>query len=545
MLKYNLLIKEGIKNASNNDFKKAEINFINAINNNKKKYQAYLNLSNTYVIQNKEDEAVELLIDYIKKQGFNEFIANHAGMICLKYNLNILVKKLFRACKSNLNLKSKKNNYLFYIQGMFHNKERNFNKAKNSFIESISNDNYFFNSYVQLFNLLEKINQLKLLKYYIDLGYNNFKEKEKIYVIYLYHAIYLNRENKFKDSQKIFLQYKLEEKLKNNKNYLYKLLDIQSKNYEKLKKYNIAFKTVLKRNKITINRSENKVYDRSNIIDTIEVYKKFYTNENYLKITNRLNYLDDSKLVFLVGFPRSGTTLLDSILRSHSSINVLEEKPFLLDTRHEYFKKNKNNITEFLNISQNEKDFIRKSYYKKIMDTIKNKNKYKKIIIDKLPLSIIEIGFIKCIFPNSKIILAMRHPCDVITSCLFSSFKINDAMINFLNINHTIDFYNKVFDLFEHYEKEFNLQYLTIKYEDVVTNFKSNINKIFKYIDVKYEKDVEKFYITAQKRNKIYTPSYTQVINPLYQSSIARWKNYTVIKNSKKNLDRWIKKFKY
>ena len=64
----------------------------------------------------------------------------------------------------------------------------------------------------------------------------------------------------------------------------------------------------------------------------------------------------------------------------------------------------------------------------------------KKIIIDKLPLSIIELGFIKIIFPNSKIILAMRHPCDVITSCFFTSFKINDSMINFLKLKTLLIF---------------------------------------------------------------------------------------------------------
>ena len=140
--------------------------------------------------------------------------------------------------------------------------------------------------------------------------------------------------------------------------------------------------------------------------------------------------------MFLIGFPRSGTTLLDTILRTHSKIKVLEEKPFILDLRHQYFKRNNNDLSSMLKISQKEKDRIRNDYFNKIFNHSTDK---KKIIIDKFPLSIIELGFIKCIFPNSKIILAMRHPCDVITSCFFSSFKINDAMINFFEIRR----YNK------------------------------------------------------------------------------------------------------
>ena len=169
----------------------------------------------------------------------------------------------------------------------------------------------------------------------------------------------------------------------------------------------------------------------------------------------------------------------------------------------------------------------------------------KNIFVDKLPLSIIELGFIKCIFPNSKIITLLRHPCDVIISCYFSSFKTNEAMINFLNWKDTINFYNDVFDLYEFYQSELNLNIYTIKYEDVVYDFKNQIEKLLKFLDLKYEKNQEEFYITAQKRTKISTPSYNQVINPLYTSSIGRWKNYKNINSAENDLKKWIKKFNY
>ena len=94
----------------------------------------------------------------------------------------------------------------------------------------------------------------------------------------------------------------------------------------------------------------------------------------------------------------------------------------------------------------------------------------------------------------------MRHPCDVITSCFFTSFKINDSMINFLNIDDTIDFYNRVFSLFEIYEKEFNFEYTVVKYEDIVNNFKYEIMRLLKYLGLEYEAKLEKFYLTALNR---------------------------------------------
>ena len=234
--------------------------------------------------------------------------------------------------------------------------------------------------------------------------------------------------------------------------------------------------------------------------------------------------------------------MLDTILRTHSKTIVLEEKPFLLNLRHNFFSKKGNNLNAIKNITQEEKNQIRDNYFNEINIA---KNKTKKIIIDKFPLSIIELGFIKCIFPDSKIILALRHPCDVIISCFFSSFKINDAMINFLDWNNTIDFYNHIFDLYEFYQKELSLRSYEVKYENVVKNFDHEILKLLNFLNLDYEENLKKFYLTAQKRTKIFTPSYDQVINPLYSTSIGRWKNYQKFADSQKYLQKWINKFNY
>ena len=275
--------------------------------------------------------------------------------------------------------------------------------------------------------------------------------------------------------------------------------------------------------------------------NNFQKYKKFYFKKNVQLITKKLKYLSDDQIVFLVGFPRSGTTLLDSILRSHSQIKVIEEKPYLLDLRHKFFESKKNNLSALLKITQKEKDEIRNNYINHAMTNMEGK----KIIIDKFPLLITEIGFINCIFPNAKIIFAVRHPCDVVISCFFTSFKINEAMVKFLDWQNTIDFYNNVLDLFVFYENELDLKYKIIKYEDVVQNFKYQITKLVEFLDLKYEKNLEKFYETAKNRSQIFTPSYTQVVNPLYTSSINRWKNYDQSKFLSTSLSKWIEKFNY
>ena len=84
-----------------------------------------------------------------------------------------------------------------------------------------------------------------------------------------------------------------------------------------------------------------------------------------------------------------------------------------------------------------------------------------------------------------------------------------------------------------------------IKYEDLIINFKNNVQKMTKYMGLEYESNMENFFITAKNRSRISTPSYSQVINPLYTTSINRWKNYPNTHETQKKLNKWIKKFSY
>ena len=147
-----------------------------------------------------------------------------------------------------------------------------------------------------------------------------------------------------------------------------------SKNNEKLNKFSKSFYYVEKRNQLMFNLKENKNYNRNDIINTMNQYKSFFTFEKYNKIKRISEKIKiEKQLVFLVGFPRSGTTLLDTILRTHSRITVLEEKPYLLEARHDFFLKHNNNLNALLDISESEIIQIRDNYF----------NKFNKDIFDK------------------------------------------------------------------------------------------------------------------------------------------------------------------
>ncbi len=537
--KYQTKIENGIDCIKKNELIEAKKLFSEAIVLNKSRHEGYINLANLYLLNKDFSSSTKILFNYLNKNKFNSLIANYLGDICLKYKLKNDILKLFKFSNLNKFETHREKNYLYYLKGCFFEEDLNFKLAIKSFNHSIKCDPNHINSYLKLFNLFESTNDIKNLDITLKQAFKNI-EIQNHKILFYYKSIYLFRTKKYSLSNEVISNQNLIDYFHNDKEKLIRIFDLQSKNNERLCDYNNSFKKIVARNQIIKSLEETKKFNKRTINEIFDKYKKFYTKTNISLICKNEKFKDYNRLVFLVGFPRSGTTLLDSILRTHSKITVLEEQPYLLNERHNFFINNNNNLNALLNITNEQKSTIRNNYLENI--NFYNSNN---IFIDKFPLSIIEIGFIRCIFPDAKIILALRHPCDVVLSCFFSLFKTNDAMINFLDWEDTIDFYNNVFDLFYYLERELNFDFYKIKYENVVNDFKFNISGLLKYIGLKYEEKLINFNSTAKKRSKIFTPSYSQVINPLYKTSIGRWKNFKDIKNSEENLKQWIEKFEY
>ena len=173
--------------------------------------------------------------------------------------------------------------------------------------------------------------------------------------------------------------------------------------------------------------------------------------------------------VFLIGFPRSGTTLLDQILDSHPGIQTLEEKP-IIPTLVGEISKLPNGFPDALsNITQDHISQLRTHYSQIVSEYIHRQDGT--VLIDKLPLNTSLIPLIWMIFPQAKIILSLRHPCDVCLSCFMQDFEANEAMANFLTLEDTANLYSKVMGLWKRYEEIFPLDYHIIKYEDLGCRF--------------------------------------------------------------------------
>ncbi|ANP46359.1 tetratricopeptide repeat-containing sulfotransferase family protein [Candidatus Viadribacter manganicus] len=222
--------------------------------------------------------------------------------------------------------------------------------------------------------------------------------------------------------------------------------------------------------------------------------------------------------VFLVGFPRSGTTLLDQILSSHPGIVCLEESEHFGDALSETLA---DPSRAFLpeSFTADEITRIRESYWRRVGAPAES------IVVDKFPLNIVVLPLIKRVFPDAKIIFAMRDPRDVVLSCYQQRFVINAAMVQFLELARAGAYYGLVMSLLELCRERLALDFYQVRYEDVVGDLESAARALCGFLGVAYDSNMLNFSETARKR-EIATPSARQVIQPIYNRSMGRWRRY-------------------
>lgn len=246
---------------------------------------------------------------------------------------------------------------------------------------------------------------------------------------------------------------------------------------------------------------------------------------------------------FLVGFPRSGTTLLDQILASHPDIETLEEEPnfadILLDLVHPV-----DALDKWKTLTSADLDRYRAMYWQRVAEKLGH-TPTRAVFIDKMPLNTVLLPLIHLLFPGAKILYALRDPRDVVLSCLTQRFAMNPAMFNFLKLPTTLAYYDAVMTLGESAQRRLPLNTHNIRYEDLVDDFDNSVGELLTFLSLRWDDNVRQHVETAKAR-QIKTPSAPQVRKPLYSSSIGKWRRYGPdFETRLEPLAPWIRKFGY
>lgn len=225
------------------------------------------------------------------------------------------------------------------------------------------------------------------------------------------------------------------------------------------------------------------------------------------------------KPAFLVGFPRSGTTLLDTFLMGHADTAVLEEVHLLGAAERQIGK-----VADLPRASVSVLERARRAYFAELDRHVPSG--FGGLVVDKLPLNMLGGPFIEAMFPGAPIIFAQRHPCDAVLSGFMQSFVMNDAMASFLTIEDAADLYDAVMSGWQAMRQAFPLKVQTVRYERLVEDPESELRPLVEFLGLEWDPKMLAHTETARERGAIVTPSYDQVTEPLSTRPVGRWKRY-------------------
>lgn len=226
--------------------------------------------------------------------------------------------------------------------------------------------------------------------------------------------------------------------------------------------------------------------------------------------------------IFIVGLPRSGSTLLEQILASHSEIEGTRELPNIIALSHKLDGRRK--ITDehqypavLTKLDAKQLRILGESY---IADSRVHRSGAP-YFTDKMPNNFRHIGLIHMILPNAKIIDARRHPM----ACCFSGFKQLFAVGQEFSYGQKEigSYYKKYVLLMDHWEQVLPGKILRVQYEDVVADLEGQARRILDHCDLPFEESCIAFYKSGRS---VRTPSAEQVRQPIYQSGLDQWRNF-------------------
>lgn len=235
---------------------------------------------------------------------------------------------------------------------------------------------------------------------------------------------------------------------------------------------------------------------------------------------------DTATPVFLVGFPRSGTTLLDQVMDAHPGVQVLEEQSTLSAVRDRLLTKGDDFPANLFDISESELAGLREVYFQAVDQVIDRDPAAR--LVDKLPLNILDAGLIHRLFPSARFILALRHPCDVCLSCFMQPFELNPGMVHFTRLDDTVKFYEEVMTLWQIQREALNLDVHQVRYEDLVTELEPVARDLLEFLGVPWDDRVLDPAAHARAQSFIGTNSYHQVVQDVNTKAVDRWRKYEI-----------------
>ena len=458
-------------------------------------------LSIAYQSKNECEKSIYILKNALKLNPKNIHFLNNMGLSYYKLGNLIESEKYFKR------IFEIEPNFLVAINNMANlKKDLNLeNDALNLYEKALKIDKNNSTIHFNLGSIYQSLGDFEKSK-------NHYKESLKISPEFTKSDFNISLMSKYNKNHEHFLNMKEKLNLKLDDLQKSYLLFALGKAFEDFGDYKNAFINFKNANDLKNNLIK---YDFKKDEKLFNEIKKIFSKNSKKKLSP-----NKKKIIFIVGLPRSGTSLVEQIIASHKNVYGGGELNTLTQTiRRNLYEQDMLNIKDINNDNYFEKLSKMQDEYIEYISYIDNSSKS---FTDKAPLNFRWIGFIKVFLPNSKIIHCTRNKMGGCWSIFKNTF---DGGVNFgYNLKFLAKYHNIYSDLMNFYNKNFPNDIYNISYENLVSNQNEEIKKLIDFCELDWDTKCLEFY---KNKKSIKTVSFAQARKPIYNSSVKSWENYS------------------
>jgi tetratricopeptide (TPR) repeat protein len=223
------------------------------------------------------------------------------------------------------------------------------------------------------------------------------------------------------------------------------------------------------------------------------------------------------RLAFLGGHPRSGTTLLEQILGAHADVAALDEPRPFTTIAAKLFNASPQISPARLNV-------IRRRY----MEAIQREwggSLNGKLVLDKNPSPTLKLRIWLRLFPELRVLIALRDPRDVVISCFFQNIPLNPFNANFTTLKRTAKHYTDIMDIWLAVRQWEGFSWMETRYEDTVNDLEKEGRRVNEFLGLGWDEAQGRFHEKSSKK-QMYSPTYHDASQPVYARAVARWRAY-------------------
>ena len=237
---------------------------------------------------------------------------------------------------------------------------------------------------------------------------------------------------------------------------------------------------------------------------------------------------DTLRVAMLTGFPRSGTTLLEQMLESHADVISSEEQDVLSAEIFPNLSPVRSHAIPVAHVLQAltlEQVQAARAEYLRDTEAILDEPLGSRLLLDKNPSMTLMIPVVLRLFPEMKLLVALRDPRDVIVSCFLRYLPLNPVSVCYLTLERLVDRYSLDMNAWLHYRELLRDGWHEVRYEQLVAQTQATVRQVLEFLGVAWDDSVLD-HRRHVLRNPVQSPTYEDVVKPIYASAIGRWQHY-------------------